>query len=39
MEWDATLKGVVSILSLVDALLNNMDLSKFPSKIFMRFYI
>ena len=33
------LKGVVSILLLVDVVLNNMALSKFPSKIFMRFYL
>ena len=33
------LKGVVSILLLVDVVLNNMALSKFPSKMFMRFYI
>ena len=33
------LNAVVSILLLVDVVLNNMALSKFPSKIFMRFYI
>ena len=33
------LKGVVSTLLLVDVVLNNMALSKFPSKILMRFYI
>ena len=33
------LNGVVSTLLLVDVVLNNMALSKFPSKIFMRFYI
>ena len=33
------LKGVVSTLLLVDVVLNNMALSKLPSKIFLRFYI
>ena len=33
------LKGVASTLLLVDVVLNNMTLSKFPSNIFMRFYI
>ena len=32
------LKGVVSILLLVGVALDNVALSKFPSKIFMRFY-
>ena len=33
------LDGAVSILLLVDVVINNMALSKRPSKIFMRFYI